>query len=201
MMRRVAPWVLSVPLMIGGAEFAHWISYRLVYPNAFQRATVLAQTGHSYFAYAPVAVAAGSALVIVAAAWHSWMSCRGGRSVGSASSWQFVLLPALCFALQEHLEQFFVTGGVSGVSLAPTFMLGVLLTLPFGFLAFLIARLLLRVAERLAEAFGRPLRPRLVGGPAPSQTADLVFPTRSAGFWACCFGRGPPLRCFGAVPA
>ena len=200
-MRRVAPWVLSVPLMVGGAEFAHWLSYRLVYPNAFQRATVLAQTGHSYFAYAPVAVAAGGALVIVAVAWHSLVFRQGVPPVGSPPSWQFLLLPALCFALQEHLEQLFATGGMSGVSLAPTFMLGILLTLPFGFVAFLVARLLLHVAEHLAEVFGRPFRSRLVGEPACSRSGGLVLSARSAGFWACCLGRGPPFGSFGAAPA
>ena len=186
-MRRVAPWILSVPLMLGGAELAHWLSYRLVYPDSFQRATVLAQTGHGYFRCAPVIASLAGALLITAAGWH-WHALRGGRRpLQAGPRWQFLLLPALCFALQEHLEQLSTSGSVSGVSMAPTFLLGVLFTLPFGLLAYLIARLLLGVVEVVVRLLGRPRS----AGPVPLSFARPALLIVPAGAVAC---RGLPVR-------
>ena len=191
-MRRVAPWILSLPLMLGGAEMAHWLSYRLVYPSSSQRDAVLAQTGHSYFGAAPMIGALGGALLIMAAGCH-WRSLRGGRRpLRAAPYWQFLLLPALCFALQEHLEQLLATGSASGVTIAPTFFFGVLLTLPFGLLAYLVARLLLGVVEVVVRVLGRPQAARQL--PLSFPRPGLRVRSRVRGHVLASGGseRGPP---------
>ena len=191
-MRRLAPWILSVPLMLGGTELAHWLSYRLVYPNPFQRATELAQTGHGYFRLAPSIGALAGALLFMAAVWH-WTALRGGRRlVRPAPCWQFLALPPLCFALQEHLEQFFSTGTVTGVSQAPTFMLGVLLTLPFGLAAYLIARFLLRMVEAVARVLGHPRPARKMPLSFPRPRLQLRARVRGRALASGRSGRGPP---------
>ena len=52
--RRLVAWLLSVPLMLGGTEVAHWLAYRLVYPDSWERSQVLAQSGHGYFSLLPL---------------------------------------------------------------------------------------------------------------------------------------------------
>ena len=153
--RRVVPWLLSVPLMLGGTEVAHWLAFRLVYPDPWARAEVLKQSGHGYLSLLPTLGGVGLALVVCGALLHG----RSARpqinvAVGAVETrlWQFATLPLLAFALQEHLEALFTQGTVVGVPLEPTFMLGLSLQLPFAAVAYLVARLLLRTAERVGRA-------------------------------------------------
>ena len=194
-MRHRVPWLLSVPLMLAGTETAHWLAFRLVYPNPWERAQALAQSGHGYFAYWPMLAGAGSALVIAALVMQA-ISANGNRAPGRArrpSPAVFAALPPLAFAVQEHLEVLLHSGTVAGVADTPTFVIGVVLTLPFGLVAYGAAGLLLRVARAVGRAFARsgtPREERSLRCPRPPCCA--LLPPR------CCLlasghaQRGPP---------
>ncbi len=164
--RRAAAWLLSLPLMIAGTQVAHVLAYRFVYPNAHVRLSELLATGHSYMVgthgYVPMLLAMAGALDLVAAGWVFAGSLR--RTLQRpVPAWAFALMPLLCFTLQEFLERW-----LSGAPfpwwmvLQPTFRIGLLLQLPFALVAFLVARVLLRVADgaghRLRHRAPRPAR-------------------------------------------
>jgi hypothetical protein len=165
--RRVAVWLLSFPLMLMGSQVAHVLAYRLVYPNARVRLGELLATGHGYMgasSYLPMLLGLLFAAEIVGVGWVLAGSVRRSwRRPVPASA--FALLPMLGFTLQELLERW-----LSGSSfpwwmvLQPTFRVGLLLQLPFALVAFLVARLLLRAANRVGRVLrGAIPRPRVVG--------------------------------------
>ena len=88
-----------------------------------------------------------------------------GRPVRDVPAWAFALLPPVGFAIQELLELSLHTGtfGWRAV-LAPTFLPGLLLQLPFALAAYVAARLLLRAAGHVGRALAPP-----VGAPAAAE--------------------------------
>ncbi|MGH9920744.1 MAG: hypothetical protein ACRD6W_17970 [Nitrososphaerales archaeon] len=180
--------------MLGGTEVAHWLAFRLVYPNPYERGLVLQQTGHSYFSWLPLVAAIGCALLFSALVLHGKNASRSGVGSAGPGLSRFAVLPPLTFALQEHLERLISSGTVLGVVLEPTFMLGVALTLPFTLVAYLVARLLLGVAERVGQAigFGRTARFRRLVGIAVRPFPGFVFTPRVAVIAAGHAERCPP---------
>ena len=162
MNRRCIAWLASVPLMLGGTEVAHWLAFRLVYPDAFERAQALQETGHGYLTdWVPMAGGVAAALLVSAL----FLSCRDARTARESEVVQvglsrFAALPPLAFTLQEHLERLIHSGTVVGVVLEPTFMLGLLLQVPFALAAYLLARLLLGVAGQVGRVFAQRRRSR-----------------------------------------
>ena len=194
--RRLVAWLLSVPLMVGGTEAAHWLAYRLVYPVGWERSQVLAESGHGYFSLLPLLGGVAGALVVSGVFLHGRAVSRGGAGrVREVRLAQFAALPPLAFALQEHLERLIHDGTIVGVALEPTFMLGLLLQLPFAVVAYLLARFVLGVAGRVARVLtGRTAsRPRSLPWAArPRFSLDLA----SARVPALAGGhaeRGPPV--------
>jgi hypothetical protein len=194
--RRLVPWGVCLSLMLAGTEVAHWLAFRLVYPGAYERDLVLQQTGHGYFAWLPIAGGIGGALLLSALVLHGWRAGVGGHhSISRAGLLRFAALPPLAFALQEHLEGLISGGTVVGVAFEPTFMLGVLLTLPFALAAYLVARLLLHVADRVGRVLRQRRTFRLRRSTVPTRRAvpgssfALRMPALAAGFGE----RGPPL--------
>jgi hypothetical protein len=119
-----------------------------------------------------------------------------GIGVGGVETrlWRFAALPLLAFALQEHLEALFTQGTIVGVPLEPTFMLGLALQLPFAAVAYLVARLLLRTAERVGRALragGAPAGPAVVR-PFRSWFALELWPHRVPALAGGHAERGPP---------
>ncbi len=79
--RRVAAWLVSVPLMVVGSQVAHVLAYRLVYPNAHVRLSALLASGHTYMgrsAYLPMLLGLVFAAEIVGAGWTLIGSLRRG---------------------------------------------------------------------------------------------------------------------------
>lgn len=194
-MERIAVWLLSLPLILGGSEVAHWAAYRVVYPHAGVRRAELAETGHGYLTQAPQAIAVAVAMAVVALAVRVATRRRGetGERSALAPFLPFAALPALAFALQEHLERLLHDGALPlDTATAPTFATGLLLQVPFGLVAFGLARLLLRVADRIARV-GRTAPPR---APAPAAAAPApasVVLVPGASPLALARGlRGPP---------
>ncbi len=195
--RRAAAWLLMLPLMLAGSQLAHVFAYRLVYPESQVRLRELLATGHSYMSYLPLLLGIGAALELVA---FGSLVVGGVRRRGRAavSPWAFALLPALGFALQEFLERWLAGASYPWwMVLQPTFRIGLLLQLPFALAAFLIARLLTRVADRVASALRGDRRPARVGLRS-RWTASAVRLPRPGALAGGHAGRGPPLA---ACPA
>ena len=117
-----------------------------------------------------------------------------GRRARPLPAWAFALLPLVGFAVQEHVERWLYSGVVPWhEALAPTFLPGLALELPFAALAYLAARLLLRTAERLGRALApaAPPRPRAVL-PLPVPVA-AVLPPHPPLVSRGLAKRGPPL--------
>lgn len=195
--RCLAAWLSSLPLMVGGSQVAHVLAFRLVYPDAQVRWSELLATGHGYSRYPgflPLVLALGLAVELVGLV--ALVSClgRGRQRVEAVPAWAFALLPVLGFTLQEFLER--LLAGASfpwWIVLDPTFRTGLALQLPFALAAYLIARLLLRVAEHVAGALRR-LAPRRRLVPAPPRPARVVCLRRLPVLASGASGRGPPPR-------
>lgn len=141
--------------MLVGVEAAHALAYRVVFPQASLRGAVLAATGHAYAAWLPLVLALGGAVAIVGLAAAVVDVLRGGavRELGAGA---FAALPPLAFALQELLELSLHTGHIAWHAfVAPTFVPGLALQLPFALLAFVVTRLLLRVAAKVGRLLAR----------------------------------------------
>jgi hypothetical protein len=193
--RRVAVWLLSFPLMVVGSQVAHVFAYRWVYPSAHVRLSELLSTGHSYMgypAYVPLLLGLFFAAELVAVGWVLGGCVRRGLQ-RPVPAWAFALLPMLGFTLQEFIERW-----LSGWSapwlmvLQPTFRVGLLLQLPFALVAFLVARVLLGVADRVGRVLrGAVARPRVVGVSVRWVVLEVCPPRRRA-LADGHSGRGPP---------
>jgi hypothetical protein len=201
--RRVTAWLLSFPLMVVGSQVAHVFAYRWVYPNAHVRLSELVATGHGYMgspSYAPMLLGFVFAAELVAAGCVLVSALRRSRQ-RAVPAWAFALLPMLGFTLQEFIERW-----LSGspfpwwMVLQPTYRVGLLLQLPFALVAYVVARLLLRAADRV----GRILR-GAIARPAPRSVSlrwvvlEVDSPRRGAVDGGHS-GRGPP-RGLAAVSA
>ena len=195
--RRVAAWLLSFPLMVVGSQVAHVLAYRWVYPGAHVRLSALVSTGHGYMGqpgYLPILLGVLFAAELVGIGWVLAGSLR--RSLRRpVPAWAFALLPMLGFTLQELLERWLAGAPAPWLTaLQPTFRAGLLLQLPFALAAYLLAKLLLRSADRAASVLRGPIpRPRSAG-------VLLGWVVLEAGCrpWGAIAGghagRGPPAR-------
>jgi len=159
-MRRRCAWLVAVPLMLAGSQAAHALAYALVYPQSTLRLDALARTGHAYFQLLPFALGVAAAVALVGLLLAVVDTVRG-RPVRDLPPVAFALLPPVAFAAQELIELSLHTGTFGWHAFAaPTFVPGLALQLPFAVLAYAVARLLLRAAERVGIALRAPLRAR-----------------------------------------
>ncbi len=148
-------WLVAIPLMLAGSQVAHVFAYRLVYPVARVRLHELLVTGHGYLGLWPVLLGLAGGLELAALASIAIGSFRRRRYT-PAPPWAFAVMPPLAFVFQEFLERW-----LSGSPFPwwmvqqPTFRVGLLLQLPFGLVAYVVARLLLRAADRVGAALRR----------------------------------------------
>jgi|SRR5450755_251404 hypothetical protein len=193
--RRVASWLVSFPLMVVGSQVAHVFAYRWVYPSAHVRLSELLATGHGYMgssAYVPMLLGLSFAAEIVGVGWVL-AGCVRRSLRRPVPAWAFALLPMLGFTLQEFFERW-----LSGSSfpwwmvLQPTFRVGLLLQLPFALVAYMVARLLLRAADRVGRILrGAVARPSLIGASLRWVVLEVCPPRRGA-LANGHSGRGPP---------
>jgi hypothetical protein len=155
-MRQRLAWGVALPLALAGTQAAHALAYALVYPQASLRGAALATTGHSYFAWLPFVLGGGAACALLSLGGAVIAAARG-RSAHVAPAWVFGLLAPTVFVLQEVIELSLHIGTVGWRAiLAPTFLPGLALQLPFALAAYLVARLLLRAATALGRALAVP---------------------------------------------
>jgi hypothetical protein len=161
-MRRQLPWLLVLPVMAAGSLTAHSLSYLFISARAVEgggEASERASTGTAGYLVLPLGLVAATAVVAVAA---RLLRARLRPRGFALSPWLFFVLPPLAFASQEVAERLLRAEAFPFQAvLEPRFWLGLLLQLPFGLLALLVARTLLRIVERLVRALARTRAPRL----------------------------------------
>ena len=190
--RRAAAWLSAIPLMLVGSQVAHVFAYRLAYPVARVRLRELVVTGHGYLGFWPVLLGIAAGLELAALGSVVAGSFQRRRSTPVAP-WAFAVMPLLAFVVQEFLERWLAGGSFPWwMILQPTFRIGLLLQLPFGLLAYLVARLLLGVAGDVGSALRRladsatPLGVRATW--SPFELAQVRLPALAHGRTS----RGPP---------
>lgn len=155
-MRARVAWSLTLPVLVVGELAGHSLAYRIVAPDAHERAALLARTGHQYLSFVhPVvglclAFAAAAVVARVAAGFR-------GRAPRRIPSWRFAALPSAAFLLQEYTERLVHAGHLEwGTVVEPAVAVGVLLQLPCGLLALWLVRTLLRLADSAGRALASP---------------------------------------------
>lgn len=158
-MRRRLPWLLALPLMTAGSLVSHSLSYLFVSARAAEgggEASERASTGSGSYLVLFLGILAATAVV---AAGARLLLDRPPQRGSRVSPWLFFVLPPLAFALQEFAERLLHAEAFPfHAALEPRFLLGLLLQLPFGLLALLLARALLHVVERLVGALAHARR-------------------------------------------
>jgi hypothetical protein len=193
--RRVAAWLVSLPLMAVGSQIAHALAYRWVYPSSQLRLRELLATGHGYMdhgSFVPMLLGAVFAIEAVALSWTlvGTVRRRAPRPVPAAA---FALLPLLAFACQELTERWLETGSFPWWTFTqPTFRAGELLQLPVGIVVWLVARLLLRAAREAAQILCVAAPQPLVGAPRLVLVADWTARPRARLSFSRPQVRGPP---------
>jgi hypothetical protein len=155
MLRRAVALALSLPLMIAGGVAAHAVAYLLAVPNEAARRALMAATGHAYAAWLPalIGVSGGVLLVTLAA-----LVLGRGSAIERVRlrAEVFVLLPMAAFAIQEFAERALTGYGTPWhVWQEPTFWRGLVLQVPFGLAALIVATVLLGTARILHRAVAR----------------------------------------------
>jgi hypothetical protein len=190
-MRRGLAWLFALPLMLAGSQAAHVLAYRWVYPSTDVRLHALFMTGHGYLDRLPFVLAAGGAVALVALVFAAGDAARG-RHVERLPASAFALLPPVAFVLQEVLERSVHSGTFVWQAVeAPTFLPGLVLQLPFAVAAYLVARLLLRAAERAGRALAATPQ-RTVFFITPQRPPQPVTGRRRSPLAHCLAQRGPP---------
>ena len=192
MQSRLSVWLLTVSLAVAGSQVAHVLTYRLVAPNADQRAHLLADTGHAYMANLPLGLALCTVVALLALVGQA-RGVRAGRASGLAA-WHFALIAPLAFCCQEHFERLLHDGSFPwDAVLQRTFLVGLLLQLPFALAAYLVARLLLQAAEAVTALLRRPVGRRLPVLLVAYRPVERDARGRVAGSGFA--PRGPPFSC------
>ena len=191
--RRALTWLLALPLIVVGSQVAHGLAYWWAYPVANVRDAILAHSGHGYLGYAPTVLGFLGGLELLVLLVLVWDGVRGSDH-GRLPAWVFLWLPVVGFVLQEHLERFIVSGVFPWWEVeVPTFWRGLVLQVPLGLLAYVIARFLRRAADAVAAVIVRRRDPLAAAAVVPRRTwpssAALLRPAPLA---LGAAGRAPP---------
>jgi hypothetical protein len=188
--RRLLAALSSIALAVTGAQLAHALAYRLTEPDVHERAHLLSETGHSYLRFTSAGLGLVAAIVVLALV----LEVRELRAANAARPrfWAFAAIAPATFLFQEHFERLLHDGAFPwSAVLERTFLLGILLQLPFALLAYCVARLLLGAARVLAALLAKPHIIRRSAGLAElgPRVARPVAAFHGFGLGA----RGPPL--------
>jgi hypothetical protein len=185
-------WLLVFALTVAGWISAHEVAYRLALSHPHGGGSDVSEHRHAYLAYGSLVIAL---CLLIAFVCTAGLVARpdGLRPPSRRLLLLVVLLPPLGFALQEVTEGLLTTGALPYEAAAqPTFLLGILLQLPFALAALAVARVLFAFARCLARSVGEAGRPRLVSLELSLRSVVEARPPRLP---ALAFGygeRGPP---------
>jgi hypothetical protein len=194
--RHRIPWLLAVPLMAAGSVAARALTLVCLPGSNGESGNEAAERFHAATHGFPWASLAGvvAALLLVGVVYHSIsrVARRPSRTLGAAA---FFALPLLAFVAQEIAERATHTeGGVGGAALVGI-LVGLLLQVPLGLVAFIVAWVVLAVADRVVRLLREQPRRRL-RRPAAMLRA-LHDQTARCRLTLLAFGhpqRGPPLH-------
>jgi hypothetical protein len=172
-------WLLSLPLALAGCLLGHAVGY------GFGGESHREAEMHGYLAQAPLLLAILVCLALCALALRA-----AGRLAGRPLALPFLLITPLAFAIQESAER--VVAGVSLHSLLePAVLLGLAAQLPLALAAWLLARVLLRVADAVAVVLRRRHRVEHRSSPQSFGAAPVArLRPRALAFGYA--GRAPP---------
>jgi hypothetical protein len=182
--RSIRPSVV-LGLALGGVLVGHTLAYRLLLPDAHARTLELARSGHGYLS--------GVNAVGVVAAIVALCVLILGRLLRSEEAdtwsilWRLVAFQMAAFTSMEILER--LASGAGSSRLLLVLAVGLPVQGIVAAVIALLARFLLRVADRIASMASRPLdrtRPELVVA-APRDVAPAIRPITGAPP-----GRAPP---------
>jgi hypothetical protein len=177
-------WALSLPLVVAGWITAHCVAHRAV-PSEENMAL------HGYLAYVEIFALAGATLVLLGLAGAACEAVRGGPR-RTPPVWLFAVLPPLGFGVQEHVEHLVATWTLPNLALDPTFLVGLLLQLPFALGAYFVARALVALGAAIGRALLGGTAPRLAPPPFCPAPAPAVALARISALALGYGERGPP---------
>jgi hypothetical protein len=177
--------------MLVGLLAGHVLGYRLAFSDPHARADALAHSGHSYFAYVPLALGVSLGVLLIGLSLQAAAGFRG-EFRRAAMSPLIVLLPPSAFVTQEIVERIAHNGVVPWtLPLQPAFLIGLALQLPFALAALVVAWLLDSAARAVGRAFSAS--PRLVFPSFVPPPVRVVAAPRPAGLARGYGERAPPL--------
>jgi hypothetical protein len=174
--------------MLLGSVFGHAVAYSLLTPAHGSHTAMNHEHGAGVFPHIETCLAVCGTVALIALG-----ASLAGRIRFVAPVWFFALVPPLGFAMQEYLVEVLQTNAFQAdVALEPTFLLGLLLQLPFALAAYAAARGLLTLARTLVELLRTAPALRVLAitpspSPAPKQFPVLI-PALARGYGE----RGPP---------
>ena len=158
------------PVLAAGVLVAHTLAYRLTGTPA--------DAFHSYLQHVPQILLIASLLGLALGG--------AGRRLDAPNPVFFGAIAVTTFVLQEHFERLVHEGTLPMLLTTPAFLVGVLLQLPVGLLAWALARFLLSTIGEttVVRPRARRLQTLLPARPSddPSSRGGLRLPS----------GRGPP---------
>lgn len=187
--------VLTAPLLVLSLLVGHSLGYRWAVADPDARAHLLEDSGHGYFAYAPLLLAIGLTLIAASLIGRIRAAVKGDRK-GASPPWLFALLPPVAFVVQELTERLLHSGHVhAGTLTEPAVLIGLVLQLPLAVIALGLAWLLAQAADELGRAFAVKPRDRLAAVALCRPAEDLLLPALavSSQGWS---ERGPPFLSF-----
>ncbi len=200
MKSRRLPWIIAVPLMVGGSLSAHALGYLALAHTPSTLAAdpdmgeeVVTRASHGLSTLTPVFAGLVVALTIAGYCCYLWSSGRGHQVKGVARAW-FFLLPPLAFTAQEFAERLVHAESMPfNPAHEPAFLAALALQIPFGLAAYFIARLLLRVADVLVRALARGRRTYPTSRSALPRLSRPFLGRRSLALLKGHSSRSPPL--------
>ena len=200
-MRRRLPWIIALPVAFAGSWTAHVVG-RLMTAGSIEGSEATEHLGRATTTHGAATLGGAVAVLapfvaialIVFAAWL-WTNGRRRSWSGAGASW-FLILPAVAYVTGELLERL-TSGGSEALSLhalrEPGLLLALALQVPFGAVAYAIARLMLAAARAIVAKIRRSVaqtpRPRR----SEVEPDTWIAPAR----WSCLVGacglRGPPV--------
>jgi len=182
--RSIRPSVV-LGLALGGVLLGHTLAYRLLLPDAHARTLELARSGHGYLSGAN-AVGVVAAIVALCVLFLGRL-LRSEEAATWSILWRLIAFQMAAFTSMEILER--VASGAGSSRLLPVLAVGLPVQAIVAATIALLARFLLRAADRIASLAARPLdRSRSeLALPAPRDAAPAIRPVTGSPP-----GRAPP---------
>jgi hypothetical protein len=194
--RRSLTWLVTLPLAFASTIVAHDLAGNLAPLHAASHTSAFANSGSPHVAWLPYAIGALITFFAVGFVVRVLESAAGTPRSGGAGL-GLAAVPLVVFVLEEHIAQLLTGSYVQllHVSLEPRFALGLLLQLPCGLIACLIARLVLRAAEELGFRLRSRQDDPVLSLPGRPPWAAVVVDLPRVPALALGYGqRGPPSR-------